>query len=245
MRDGAAAEDGSSAGPGERGFGAHLDRLLRAAEQEAVQIREVAERRAAALLTEAHAEIARHEQDRRQEWQEREAAVAAAERCAADELAAAREQAAQLVAAAEQEAQGIVGRARVRAEEITSAASEAVERGRRDAAHELERLSQLRDAARAEIQRLLRSLDGVRGALAYELDTAVPAVQAPERSPREVTDGHAGSKRTSAAAAAIGRRRGDLHRARYSGLAAGTAHAGQDDQVGDRSGATDAQRGDG
>ena len=80
--------------PGDHRLGAHLDRLLRAAEHEATEIREVAERRAAALLTEAHAEIARHEQDRRRAWQEREAALVAAEQRSADELAAARDQAA-------------------------------------------------------------------------------------------------------------------------------------------------------
>ena len=37
------------------GLGARLDRLMQAAEKESAQVREAAERRAAALLTEAHA----------------------------------------------------------------------------------------------------------------------------------------------------------------------------------------------
>lgn len=202
----------------EGGLGARLDRLLRAAEEDADEIRAVAERRAAALLTEAHAEIARHEQDRRREWQEREAALAATEQRAADELAAVREQAAPLVAAAEQEAQRIVERARRRAEEIDDAAAEARERARRDAVQEVERLTRLRDTARAELHRLLRSLDGVREALSYELDAAVSRAVEPEQAP-EANGAPPGPPRTSAAVAAIGRRRGDLHRARQSGLA--------------------------
>src|SRR6476659_5775540 len=134
----------SSQPAGDGGLGARLERLLRAAEQEAAEIREAAQRRAAALLTEAHAEVARHEQDRRRAWQEREAALVAAEQRSADELAAARDQAAQLVTAADQEAQGILGRARRRAEEISVAAAKTIERGRRDAVHELERLVELR-----------------------------------------------------------------------------------------------------
>ena len=141
MPDGAAPEGGdASSPPGDHGWGAHLDRLLRAAEHEATEIREVAERRAAVLLTEAHAEIARHEQDRRRAWQEREVALLAAEQRSADELTAARDQAAQLVTAADQEAQGILGRARRRAEEISVAAAKTIDRGRRDAAQELGRL---------------------------------------------------------------------------------------------------------
>ena len=222
MQDGAASEGGdASSAPGDHGLGAHLDRLLRAAEHEATEIREVAQRRAAALLTEAQAEIARHEQDRRRAWQEREAALLAAEQRSADELAAARDQAAQLVTAADQEAEGILGRACRRAEEISVVAAKTVDRGRRDAAQELERLVELRDAARAEVQRLLRSLDGLREALTYELDAASRGVSAREQAqePRAATEAPAGP--ASAAATAIGRRRGDLHRARYSGLAVG------------------------
>jgi len=216
MIQSAEAEGASSAPSDEGALGARLDRLMRAAEQEAVQIREAAERRAAALLT----EIDRHEQDRRREWREREAAVASAERRAVDELAEAREQAERLVEAAEDEAERIRGRARLQAREIGDAAEESIEHLRRDAERELERFTQLRDAAKAEIQRLLRSLDGVRDALAYELDVAAPGVPASTPShARQAIDGPAVSRPT-AAVAAIGRRRGDLHRGRLSGLSA-------------------------
>ena len=202
---------------GEGGLGARLDRLMRAAEKESAQVRDAAERRAAALLTEAHAEIAEHEQHRRREWHEREAALAAAEQRVAVELAEAQEQAVQLVEAAENEAQRLRGQAHLRAREINDAAEESIEQLRRDAAEELERLAQLRDAARAEIRRLLRSLEGVRDALAFELDTAVPGVSASTSPPtRQAILGPAGSQ----PAAAIGRRRGDLRRARLSGLSA-------------------------
>ena len=65
-------------------------------------------RKGARLLTEAHAEIARHEQDRRRERQE---PLAAAEERVAVELTEAQEQAVQLVEAAEIEAPSIRGRA--------------------------------------------------------------------------------------------------------------------------------------
>jgi hypothetical protein len=219
MDQSAEAEGASSAPAAENGLGAHLDRLMRAAEQEAVQICEAAERRAGALLTQAHAEIDRQEQDRRREWREREAGLGAAEQRVAVELSEAQEQAAHLVEAAEKEAQRIRGQAHLRAREISDAAEESIERLRRDAIQELERLTQLRDATRAEIQRLLRSLDGVRNALAYELDTAPLEVPTPSRT-RTAVEGSAVPPQPTAAAAAIGRRRGDLHRARLSGLPA-------------------------
>jgi hypothetical protein len=89
-------------------LGARLNRLMQAAETEAAQVCEAAEGRAAALLTEARAEIARHEQDRRRERQE---PLAAAEERVAVELTEAQEQAVQLVEAAEIEAPSIRGRA--------------------------------------------------------------------------------------------------------------------------------------
>ena len=219
----------SSQPAGDGGLGARLERLLRAAEQEAAQIREPAERRAAALLAEAHVEIARHEQERRREWQEREAAVAVAEERSTVELAAACEQAAQLTQAAEEEAQRIRDRAHLRAREASDAAERAIEHARRDAPQELERLTQLRDATRAEIRRLLRSLDGVREALAYEMDTPTPrgSPQAAAETRLEATERSGDGPQTSAAAAAIGRRRGDLHRARNSGLSAACLDPGR------------------
>ena len=217
MNEGAEV-DGAPSPAGEGGLGARLNRLMQAAETEAAQVREAAERRAAALLTEAQAEIARHEQDRRREWQEHEAALAAAEQRVAAELTEAHEQAVQLVEAAENEAQSIRGQAHLQAREINQAAEESIEQLRRNAAQELDRLTKLRDTTRAEIQRLLRSLDGVRDALAYELDAATPGVPAPTASKSATAVEGSAIPQPIAAAAAIGRRRGDLHRARLSGL---------------------------
>ena len=210
-----------------------MERLLRAAEQEAAQIREAAERRAAALLTEAHAEIARHEQDRRREWQEREAAVAAAQERSTIELAAACEQAAQLAEAAEEEAQRIRDQAHLRAREASDAAEQAIEHARRDAAQELERLTQLRDATRAESgDCCAASTESVRPGLRtghahtprFTAGRGGDSVKATERS------GH--GLQTSAAAAAIGRRRGDLHRTRHSGLSAACVDRAEDSAPG-------------
>jgi hypothetical protein len=206
---------------GDGGLGPRLDRLLRAAEQEALRVRESAERRAAAMLTEAHTEIARHEQERRREWQERQAALAAAEQRGAVEMIAAREQAAQLVAAAESEAERIRGRALLRAREICDAAEQNIEQGHREATADLDRLTRLRDVTRAEIVRLLRTLDGIREALAYDLDPEFTRVPAPE--PGGAEEKPAAPVGLSAAVAAIGRRRGDLHRTRHSGLRAADA----------------------
>ena len=130
----------------------------------------------------------------------------------------AHEQAVQLVEAAENEAQSIRGQAHLQAREINQAAEESIEQLRRNAAQELDRLTKLRDTTRAEIQRLLRSLDGVRDALAYELDTAVAGVSAPTPSKTATAVEGPAVPQPMAEAAAIGRRRGDLHRARLSGL---------------------------
>ena len=140
---------------------------------------------------------------RSRSWDDREAAVAAAEERAAAALTTAHEEAAQLVAAAHAEAHRVRSRAQLQAREITEAAEQ-----------EAERLVLLRDSTRAEIQRLLRTLDGIRDALAYELQTGVPI---PPQA-RQDADRQAVRTTTSAGAAAIGRRRGDLHRTRHIGL---------------------------
>lgn len=215
------ADEGADTPSG--GLGPRMDRLLRAAEQEAAEIRQGAERYAAALLTQAHAEIDRHDRDRRREWQDREAAVAESEQRAAVDLAAAREQAAGLVsdarAEAEVEAQRIRGHAYNGAKEIIQAAERSAAEQVAAAAQEVERLEQLREAARAEVQRLLRTLDGVRVALAYDLETGVgSAVPAQHVSLREES-GAARGGRADEAVGALGRRRGDRHRTRHIGLA--------------------------
>jgi hypothetical protein len=140
---------------GANGFGVHLDRLLRAAEEEAAEIRRMAEQAAAALLTQAHIEIDRHEREQRDRWDEREAAVAAAEKRATDEWTAARQAAAALLAdttaQVEDEAQRIRGHAFNRAKEIAEQAEQAAAETTRLAAEEVKRLHEVRDSARAEI----------------------------------------------------------------------------------------------
>jgi hypothetical protein len=171
---------------GANGFGVHLDRLLRAAEEEAAEIRRMAEQAAAALLTQAHIEIDRHEREQRDRWDEREAAVAAAEKRATDEWTAARQAAAALLAdttaQVEDEAQRIRGHAFNRAKEIAEQAEQAAAETTRLAAEEVKRLHEVRDSARAEIVRLLRTLDGIRAALSYDLEVVTrpgPHLQEP------------------------------------------------------------------
>ncbi len=207
------------AGPGDRqalvedgaggGLGRRLDRLLRAAEEEASQIHAEAERAAAALLTQAHAEIDRHEREQRRSWTDREAALADAERRAAATVAAAEERAGVLLADATARAQRVAEDARRRAAEIVDAAERSATATARAVRAELAQQLQLRDAARSELRRLVRTLDGLRDALAYELDAA------------ETRDGddRAGRRpEASRLSDALGRRRGDRLRTRNSGL---------------------------
>lgn len=163
--------------------GARLERLLRAAEEEGAEIRRTAEKAASALLTQAHVEIDRHERENRDRWNEREAAVVAAEKRTADEWAAAQQRAAELLAdttaQAEAEARRIRGHAYNRAKEITAHAEQAAAETTRLAAEEVDRLQVVREGAREEILRLLRTLDGIRAALAYEIEVATRPVAAP------------------------------------------------------------------
>jgi cell division septum initiation protein DivIVA len=157
------------------GLGHRIEKVLRAAQREADEIRENAELDADALLSRARAEVEAEDLRRHRLWADREAAVGEAERQSTDGLAAARQQAAELLAAAEQEAQCIRGHAHNRAHEIRTAAEQAAERHLQQAHAEVERLGRVRDATRADLNRLIRALSGMRDALAYELDPRAAA----------------------------------------------------------------------
>jgi cell division septum initiation protein DivIVA len=215
------------------GVGHRLEALLAAAEREAAEIRELAEAHAAALLTQAHAELDRHDHDQQQRWRQRDSALIDRERRLGAAETAAREQAAEVLGAAEHQARTILAEARLEARAITDTARE--EAGQRLARSraECERLERRREHAHAEIARLLRTLDGLRTALAYELNTdhttdpdqpaepggADPAPQHPHTAP----DGAASSPaRVSVTDSAdgwlLGRRRGDHRRVPITGL---------------------------
>jgi hypothetical protein len=180
----------------------------------------------------AHTELDAHERERCRDWQAREAAVVEAEARAAAELAAAHQHAAELHAQADREAQLIRGHAHNRAQQITAAAEQAAAQKVAQAGAEVERLQRLRESTRAEIQRLLRTLDGIRDALAYDLESATPQIPSQQSAPPQSAAATAATRRSGGPAtvsgaaaevdpgAALGQRRGDLHRARLSGLVA-------------------------
>ncbi len=207
----------------EGGIGPRLDALLAAAEQEAGEIRDEAERHAAALLRQVHTELETHEREHRRQWQERRQAVLAAESALHAERAAIDREAAQLRAEAERDAQRLRAQAHYQAREITTAAAQAAEQAAADAltrvTAELQQLHQRRDNARAEIHRLLRTLDGIRDALRYELDTA-PAAAGPGTDDGDRRRASGTGDERSGAGVTLGQRPGDLYRARRSGLLA-------------------------
>ena len=204
------------------GFGLRMEKVLRAAQREAAEIVGNAEQDAAALLSRARMEAENEDRRRRQGWAEREQAVADAVRAGAEEVAAAQRQAVEIRDAVELEAQRIRGHAHNRAAEISAAAEEAAAEAVRQGRLEVERLERVREAARADLDRVMRTLGGMRDALAYELETrpapgagptafaAGPQSPAPQQAPvPQPRVGHG---------TGIGNRPGDFRRARTAGI---------------------------
>jgi hypothetical protein len=198
------------------GFGLRMEKVLRAAQREAAEIIANAEQDAAALMSRVRIDVEAEDRKRRQDWVERERAVAEAVRSGAEEVAAAHRQATEIVDAAEHEAQRIRGHAHNRAAEINAAAEAAAEEQVRLGQLEVERLERVRDAARADLERLVRTMGGMRDALAYELETR-PAPEAPAPGPPH---------RPGPPAGGIGNRPGDFRRARTAGIVSDPDPAG-------------------
>ncbi len=192
------------------GFGLRMEKMLRAAQSEAAEIVANAEQDAAGLLSRARLDAEAEDRQRRQGWVERERAVAEAVRAGAEEVASTQRQAAENLKAVELEAQRIRGHNR--AAEISAAAEAAAAETVRQARLEVERLERVRDAARADLDRVMRTLGGMRDALAYELESRpaepapAPAAQQPVPQPR------------AGRGAGIGNRPGDFRRARTAGI---------------------------
>ena len=199
------------------GFGLRMEKVLRAAQREAAEIIASAEQDAAALLSRTRLDAEAESRERRQAWADRERAVAEAVRAGAEQVAVAQRQATENLEAVELEAQRIRGHAHNRAAEIQAAAEEAAAETVRQARLEVERLERVRDASRADLDRVVRTLGGMRDALAYELEARPgdpshptsrsqnPQHQNPVPQPR---DGGIG----------IGTRPGDFRRARTAGI---------------------------
>ncbi len=173
-RASAAAEssDGAAeqAGPGRR-----MEKLLRAAEEEAQQIRAQASREVAAVLSRARTEAQEEQDELRTRWAQREAAVAETERAIGAAVTEAQQQVRGLLEAAERDAQHIRREAHERAEQMRLYAEHAAGQRSEQARAGVDRLVALQTEVRADLERLLRTLGGVRDALAYELRAGAPA----------------------------------------------------------------------
>ncbi len=197
-----------------------MEKVLRAAQREAAEIVANAEQDAAALLSRARLEAEAEDHLRRQGWVEREQAVAEAVRSGAEEVAAAQRQAAEIRDAVELEAQRVRGHAHNRAAEIAAAAEEAAAERVQQARLEVERLERVREAARADLDRVVRTLGGMRDALAYELE-ARPAPPAEPAAASDTTGPGPHSpipQQRASIGAGIGNRPGDFRRARTAGI---------------------------
>jgi hypothetical protein len=199
-----------------------LDKILRAAEDEARDIRATAERATTALLQQAHIEIANREHAQQSEREQRESVLTEAEQQAAAAVAAAHEKARALISDAERDAALIRGHAHNRAQEIIGAAENAASEMTRNAVARVERLTRLREDTRADISRLLRTVDGVRNALAYELDAAAAG------SPPPGPDDHRARQPPEQAPRGLSGYRGNGQRVSRTGLSAATLFTAED-----------------
>jgi cell division septum initiation protein DivIVA len=169
-------------------FGFRAEKLLRMAEQEAVEIRSNASRESASIIEQARKEAEQHRHEveqtlisraslleqqaaqRSSELQEREQQVA-------DQLAAAREQADQMHAAASRAAERLRQESEAAAEETRARAEAAAQRQRDSAAQEIARLTALQQDVRSELARLAEVLtnelaaDSARGGAKRGLPT--------------------------------------------------------------------------
>ncbi|HEY0813777.1 MAG TPA: hypothetical protein VGE11_10905 [Pseudonocardia sp.] len=174
VRSGAAA--GGDAGTPERaGPGRRMEKLLRAAEEEAKEIRAQATREVAAVLARARADAEQEQDEHRARWAQREAAIADAERAMAAAAAEAQQQVRALLEVAERDAQHIRREAHDWAEQTRLYAEHTAAQRTEQARAAVERLVGVQAEVRADLERLMRTLSGVRDALAYELRAGAPA----------------------------------------------------------------------
>jgi cell division septum initiation protein DivIVA len=153
------------------GFGYRVEKLLRAAEDEACEVRAVGAREATALLDRARgeAEARRHEMEQSliargaasdQQAAQRMVRLDERERRVAERAAAARDEAEQMLTQARHQCDQLWLQARTRAERERAAAQDAILQRRRAAEQELGRLHRLHDQMRGQLARLLDSLAG-------------------------------------------------------------------------------------
>jgi cell division septum initiation protein DivIVA len=155
--------------PAQQGFGYRVEKLLRAAEMEAAEVRSSATREAAALLGQARddAERHRHEVEQsliirttnlEQEATVRKVELDERERQIEEHLSAARDEADRLLLGVRRQAEAIQQDARLHVEQERLVAEKAIRERYVVAEQELTRLRTLRDEVRGELARLLDSL---------------------------------------------------------------------------------------
>jgi cell division septum initiation protein DivIVA len=148
-------------------FGFRAEKLLRMAEQEAVEIRSNASRESASIIEQARKEAEQHRHEQtlisrasllEQQAAQRSAEIQEREQQVADQLAAAREQADQMHAAATRAADRLRQESEAAAEETRARAESAAQRGRDSASQEIARLTALQSDVRSELARLAEVL---------------------------------------------------------------------------------------
>jgi cell division septum initiation protein DivIVA len=150
-------------------FGFRAEKLLRMAEQEAVEIRSNASRESASIIEQARkeAEQHRHEVEQtlisrasllEQQAAQRSSEIQEREQQVADQLSAAREQADQMHAAASRAAERLRQESEAAAEETRARAEAAAQRQRDSASQEIARLTALQQDVRTELARLAEVL---------------------------------------------------------------------------------------
>lgn len=153
----------------EESFGFRAEKLLRMAEQEAVEIRGNAGRESASIVERARkdAEQHRHESEQsliarasllEQQAAQRSADLLEREQQVSDQLAAARDQAEQTNAAAARAAERLRQESQAAAAETRAAAEAAAQRERDQAGQEITRLSAIQTDVRGELARLAEVL---------------------------------------------------------------------------------------
>lgn len=153
----------------EESFGFRAEKLLRMAEQEAIEIRGNASRESASIVEQARkeAEQHRHEVEQtlisrasllEQQAGQRSAELLEREQQVTDQLAAAREQADQTNAAANRAAERLRHESEAAAEDTRARAEAAAQRHRDQADQEITRLTALQSDVRSELARLAEVL---------------------------------------------------------------------------------------
>jgi hypothetical protein len=177
-----------------QGFGYRVEKLLRAAEQEAAEVRATASREATVLREQVRkeAEAHRHEVEQAlitrttaldQQAAQRKVELDERERQSAEQVTAAREEAERVLAEVRRRAEHILEDAKADAERERRAAETAIRDRHEEAMEELHRLRGLHEEVRGQLGRLLESL-------ASEFGQQLEPTQRPDQARPTARVGH-------------------------------------------------------